>query len=155
MTTTDPRLDARLAEADATARKEIERSEPKSGALLSAFSIPLAVLVATVPGRHLPPAVALLATVGAVGLAVAVKAVLFAIRPHITGAPRGTYLYWATLDPATPQDLIDDLLEERRAEDIIRLAKLARAKHRRTRLAIDITVAAILALDVALLVALL
>ncbi|MEV8476211.1 Pycsar system effector family protein [Streptomyces sp. NPDC051173] len=153
MTTTDPRLDALLTEANAIVRKEIERSEPKAGALLSAFSIPLAVLVATVPGRHLSPTVDLLATMGATGLAVAVITVLYIIRPHITGAPRGTYLYWATLDPATPQDLIDDLLEERRAEDIIRLAKLARAKHRRTRLAINITVAALVALDVALLIA--
>lgn len=87
MTTTDPRLDTRLAEANAAVHKEVERSEPKAGAVLTAFSLPLAVLVATVPGRTLPPAVALLATVGAIGLAAAVIAVLFTIRPRITGAP--------------------------------------------------------------------
>ncbi|MFI9206404.1 Pycsar system effector family protein [Streptomyces sp. NPDC053048] len=155
MTTTDPRLDARLAEADGTVHKEIERSEPKASAILSAFSLPLAVLVATIPGHHLPPAAAVLVAIGALGLAAAMIAVLLTIRPRITGAPRGTFLYWATLDPSRPQDLIDDLLDDHRAEDVIRLAKLAREKHRRTRLAINTTVAALVALDLALLAALL
>ncbi|WP_455355975.1 hypothetical protein [Streptomyces sp. SYSU K217416] len=48
-------IDARLDAANATVLAEILRTDAKSGVLLTSFSLPLAALVAAVPGQALPP----------------------------------------------------------------------------------------------------
>jgi hypothetical protein len=47
-------LDARLDAATSTVLTEIARTDAKATTLLSAFSLPLAALLAAVPGRNLP-----------------------------------------------------------------------------------------------------
>lgn len=53
-------LDARLSAAEATVLAEISRTDTKAGHLLVAFSLPLAVLVAAIPGKPLPGVSAML-----------------------------------------------------------------------------------------------
>ncbi|MFD4412439.1 hypothetical protein [Streptomyces sp. NPDC058475] len=72
MTTPDS-LDARLDAANATVLAEISRTDAKSGVLLTSFSLPLAALVAVVPGHDLPAAVGLLVGAGAIGLITATR----------------------------------------------------------------------------------
>ncbi|MEW1723867.1 Pycsar system effector family protein [Streptomyces sp. NPDC093109] len=139
MNTTGARLDAAL---DITLA-EIGRSDTKAGNLLGALGLPLAVLVAVVPGRDLPAAAAVLAGTGTIGLIAAMLIVLLVVRPDITGRPRGSYLYWAD---CTPAEVVEDLTHDHRAEHLVQLAILARAKYRALRWAIHVTAAALLAL---------
>ncbi|MFC6364347.1 hypothetical protein, partial [Nonomuraea thailandensis] len=60
--------DARLLQAGTDVVGEIARTDSKASALLAAFGIPLAVLVAAVPGHELPVPAAILVGVRAVGL---------------------------------------------------------------------------------------
>ena len=53
-------IDARLDAATHTVLAEISRTDAKAGVLLTAFSLPLAALVAAVPGRALPVLAAVL-----------------------------------------------------------------------------------------------
>ncbi|WP_329564539.1 DUF5706 domain-containing protein (plasmid) [Streptomyces uncialis] len=146
--------DIRLDEAARTVLTEIGRADTKSGVLLTSFSLPLAVLLATVPGRDLPPLTAVLVGVAVVGLAAAIFLILGVVRPRLVGAPRGTYLYWSD---CTPDELLTDLQgpPSRQAEDVVRLSRIARRKHRGLRRAIDITRAALAVLAAAAVAALL
>jgi hypothetical protein len=143
--------DARLADAIGRVRDEIGRTDTKAGVLLTALGLPLAALVATVPGHQVSPTAAALLGIGALGLLTAMLVVLLVVRPRITGAPRGTYLHWAHCE--TTEQLLEDLRDDTGAEDLIRLSRLARAKYRALRAAIDITVVALAALAAALLAA--
>ncbi|MFF3547615.1 Pycsar system effector family protein [Streptomyces platensis] len=152
-TTDDGRLDdgQRLDAALTQVLAEIARTDTKASTLLAAFALPLAVLVAAVPGHSLPRAAAALTGLGAVGLVGAMLIVLLVVRPRITGTPRGSYLYWAT---CTPDEVLADLRKENRAEHIARLSRIAHAKYRALRTAIDVTAGALVALVAALLVVL-
>ncbi|MFI5867743.1 Pycsar system effector family protein [Streptomyces sp. NPDC051546] len=161
MTTTTPetqtttpaaKTDERLSQARADVIAEIGRTDTKATALLTAFGIPLAVLVATVPGRQVSPAAAVFVGLGALGLVAAMLVVLLVIRPRLAGGARGSYLYWATC--TTPEEILEDLATDRRAERIIVLSQIAKRKYGALRLAIDITAAAVLALALAVLVSL-
>ncbi|MGW2599532.1 Pycsar system effector family protein [Streptomyces klenkii] len=127
---------------------EINRTDSKAAALLTAFGIPLAVLVAAVPGRHLPAGAATLVGLGAVGLVAAMLVVLLVVRPRLGGDTRGSFLDWAD---RTPEEVLADLTVERHAERIIAQSRIARTKFRALRLAIDITAGALTALVLALL----
>ncbi|MGA4954087.1 Pycsar system effector family protein [Streptomyces lydicamycinicus] len=154
-TTTDTTDDARMTKAIDQTQNEITRADAKATALLTAFSVPvaaLAVLVAVVPGREMAPAAVALISVGGVGLVVAMLAVLLVVLPRITGAPRGSYLYWAQC--ATADDVLEDLRTETRGEHLIRLSQIARRKYRQLRAAVCITAGALLCLAAALPVAL-
>jgi hypothetical protein len=140
-TSSDPAVQQRLAAEIAAVRTEIQRADTKATALLTALSLPLAVLAAVVPGRDLPVASAALVAVGGAGLLAAMVAALSVLRPRIGGAPPGTFLYWAT---CTPEQLLADLARQGQlAEDLVRLSVLARAKFGRLRLAVDITTGAL------------
>ncbi|MDN3262902.1 DUF5706 domain-containing protein [Streptomyces sp. CSDS2] len=145
-------IDARLDAATTTVLAEISRTDAKSGVLLTAFSLPLAALVAAVPGHALPPAAAVLIGVGTVGLVTAMLVVLLVVRPRLAGAARGSYLYWSL---CTPEDLVEDLQNPKdRASHVIHLSRIARRKYRGLRLAGDITGASLIILAAALLTAL-
>lgn len=147
-TATDARLDA----ANATVLAEISRTDAKSAVLLTSFSLPLAALVAAVPGRALPAAAAVLIGAGTVGLVTAMLVVLLVARPRLTGAARGSFLYWSL---CTPEDLVEDLQHPAdRATHVIHLSQIARRKYRGLRIAGDITGASLVALAAALLAAL-
>lgn len=153
MTTTasDP-VDARLDVANTTVLAEISRTDAKSGVLLTSFSLPLAALVAAVPGHALPPMAAILVAAGTVGLVAAMLVVLLVVRPRLTGAARGSFLYWSL---CTPEDLVEDLKNPGdRATHVIQLSQIARRKYRGLRIAGDITGASLVALAAALLTSL-
>lgn len=143
--------DSRLIRARDHVAAEITRTDTKATALLTAFGIPFAVLVATVPGRDFPTAAAVLAGAGTVGLVAALLTVLLALRPRLGGTTRGSYLHWAQ---CTPEDITEDLATDRNAEHIVQLSQAAVQKYKALRRAIDLTAAALCVLALALLVAL-
>jgi hypothetical protein len=152
MTTAPDAVDTRLDAANTTVLAEISRTDAKSGVLLTSFSLPLAALVAAVPGHALPPAAAVLIGAGTVGLVAAMLVVLLVVRPRLTGAARGSFLYWSL---CTPEDLVKDLQNPSdRAAHVIHLSQIARRKYRGLRLAGDITGASLVTLAAALLTAL-
>ncbi len=63
----------------------------------------------------------------------------------------GSYLHWAA---CTPEEVHADITVERTAERIVALSRIAAAKYRALKLAIDITAGALLALLLALAAAL-
>ncbi|WP_326707950.1 MULTISPECIES: Pycsar system effector family protein [Streptomyces] len=145
-------IDARLDAATATVLAEISRTDAKSGVLLTAFSLPLAALVAAVPGKPLPGLSAVLVGTGTVGLVAAMLVVLVVVRPRLTGNPRGSFLYWSL---CTGEQLLADLdAPTDRAAHIVTLSQIARRKYAGLRLAGDITAVALVALAAALLTAL-
>lgn len=147
-----PDMDTRLNTAITTVLGEIGRTDAKAGILLSSYSLPLAVLVATVPGRSLPTAAAVLVAVGTVGLVAAMLAVLVVVRPRLKDAQRGSYLYWCR---CTPEEILTDLgSPDDQAADLVRLSQIARSKYGGLRIAIDVTAASLLVLALALLTAL-
>ncbi|MFC9431496.1 Pycsar system effector family protein [Streptomyces sp. NPDC056987] len=139
----DTQLDAQIAQIVA----EIARTDTKGGTLLAALALPLAILVDKVPGGHLTTVGTILVSVGTIGLIGAVLLVLLVILPRISGAPRGSYLYWAH---CTPEQLVEDLRSSHRAEQIIRLSKIATTKYTLLRRAIFLTAGAFIALAAAI-----
>ena len=73
-------IDARLDAATRTVLAEISRTDAKAGVLLTSFSLPLAALVAAVPGRVLPVLAAVLVGTGVVGLAASMLLALASAR---------------------------------------------------------------------------
>ncbi|WP_431776504.1 Pycsar system effector family protein [Streptomyces cucumeris] len=142
---------AHLQQARTDVTAEISRTDSKASALLTAFGIPLAVLVAAVPGHDLPTASAILVGIGALGLVAAMLVVLLVVRPRLGGNVRGSYLHWAT---CTPEEIRADVTVDRTAERIAKLSQIAAAKYRALKLAIDITAGALVVLLLALAVAL-
>ncbi|WP_331481964.1 Pycsar system effector family protein [Streptomyces rubrogriseus] len=145
-------IDARLDAAGAAVLAEISRTDAKSGVLLTAFSLPLAALVAAVPGKPLPGLSAVLIGVGTVGLVAAMLVVLLVVRPRLGGHARGSFLYWSL---CSTEELLADLQAPAdRAAHVVHLSQIARRKYRGLRLASDITAASLVALAAALLSAL-
>ncbi|MDA5279947.1 Pycsar system effector family protein [Streptomyces sp. Isolate_45] len=139
-----PRLEA----ASATVLAEISRTDAKSAVLLTAFSLPLAVLVASIPGRSLSGVAAALNAAGAVGLILAMLVVLIVVRPRLGRVLPGSYLYWAS---ATPEEVIQDLQKPtHRVEHVMQLSSIARRKYRGLQIAIDATGASLVLLGLAL-----
>ncbi|MFK0113959.1 Pycsar system effector family protein [Streptomyces sp. NPDC091217] len=145
-------IDVRLDAATTTVLAEISRTDAKSGVLLTAFSLPLAALVAAVPGRPLPGPSAVMVGLGTVGLVAAMLVVLVVVRPRLRGTAGGSYLYWSL---CTPEQVVDDLQEPKnQAEHVIHLSRIARRKYRGLQVAIDITALALITLAGALVAAL-
>ncbi|WP_329182151.1 DUF5706 domain-containing protein (plasmid) [Streptomyces decoyicus] len=152
MTDIDSDLDHTLySAAKAHALTEISRADGKANTLVSAYALPLAVLVAVIPGHSMPPAAAALVGLGSVGLITAMLILLlFVIMPRISGRPRGSYLYWAT---CTPEQIVEDLQTDTRADEIHRLSGVALKKHAAVRIAVIISATALAALATAPIVA--
>ncbi|MFI9186809.1 Pycsar system effector family protein [Streptomyces goshikiensis] len=145
-------LSVRLEAATTTVLAEISRADAKSGVLLTAFSLPLAALVASVPNRSLPGLASVLVAGGAVGLVLAMLVVLVVVRPRLDGAVRGSYLYWSN---ATADEVVQDLTEPTNQVDHVRqLSVIAKRKYRGLQLAIDITRGSLVFLGLALVAAL-
>jgi hypothetical protein len=145
-------LDARLDAATRTVLAEISRTDAKAGVLLTAFSLPLAALVAAMPDQPLPGTAAVLAGTGVTGLATAMLVVLTVVRPRLGGARRGSFLYWSL---CTEDELVEDLHSPKdTAAHLIHLSRIAKRKYTGLRLAVDITGAVLLTFAAALLTAL-
>ncbi|MEU2391940.1 Pycsar system effector family protein [Streptomyces sp. NPDC007369] len=132
--------EARLAQARTEVIAEMGRTDAKASALLTVLSLPLAVLIATVPGHDLPGAATVAAGIGATALAAAMLLVLLIVRPRLGGDVTGSYLHWAT---CTAEEAAADIASNRSAERIVVLSKIAARKFRTLRLAIDITAGAV------------
>ncbi|MEV8347150.1 Pycsar system effector family protein [Streptomyces niveus] len=146
-------IDTRLDAATATVLAEISRTDAKGGVLLTAFSLPLAALVAAVPGRPLPGMSGALVGVGVVGLVAAMLVVLTVVRPRLGGAGHGSFLYWSL---CSRDELLADLQAPGdRADHVVHLSRIARRKYTGLLIAGDITAAALVALAAGLLTALL
>ncbi|WP_199800788.1 Pycsar system effector family protein [Streptomyces marianii] len=129
-------MNEKLKEARTDVITEFGRTDVKAAALVSAFGIPFAVLVVALPGRELNPVAAVLVGLGAVGLVAAILVVLLALRPPRVGRPRGSFFYWATC--TTPEEVIADVVVDRRAERLITLSGAVERKFAALRLAIEI-----------------
>ncbi|MFE5863175.1 Pycsar system effector family protein [Streptomyces virginiae] len=146
-------LEKQQERAQAAAASEVARLDGKAAAMLSASSLMAAILVGVVPSANLSGAPAVLVGLGVVLNLAAIVVTLLVIRSRF-GRPEsmsGSFLHWADL---TPEQLVEDLARDRRAEQTIALSGIARGKHRLVRLAVDLTVAAAAALAVALVAAL-
>jgi hypothetical protein len=142
-----------LDKAHAAAAAEVARNDGKAGAMLTASSLVAAILVGVIPNADLSGPVAVLVGLGVLLNGAALVTVLLVIRSRF-GRPetaRGSFLHWATL---TPEELVEDLGHDRRAELTIVLSQIARGKHRLVQVAVDLTVAAAVVLGVALFAAL-
>ncbi|GHC39588.1 hypothetical protein GCM10010507_11800 [Streptomyces cinnamoneus] len=133
---------------------EIGRADNKATALVTALGILLSVIVAVAPGRSLPVLPAVLVALAAMGFVIAMVASLLAIRPTFGGSlpPAGTYLHWAAC--TSPEEVLEDLATDRRAERLLRRSQIARHKFRLLRLAVDLTAIAVFILATGLLAAL-
>ncbi|MGW7461002.1 Pycsar system effector family protein [Streptomyces sp. NPDC054797] len=138
---------ARLLQARADVIAEMGRTDAKASALLTVLGIPLAVLIAAVPGRDIPVAATVLVGLGVAGLAAAMLLVLAIVLPRLGGDARGSYLHWAT---CTPEEVTADLTVDRGAERLVALSKIALKKMRALRVAIFTTAGALGALALAL-----
>ncbi|MBN0047556.1 hypothetical protein JS756_26310 [Streptomyces actuosus] len=143
--------DNALAAAVADVRAEIGRTETTAGALLTGLGVPFAVLVATVPGKKIETAPAVLLGIAGTGLVAAMLVVLLVVRPELGGGSCGTYRLWAE---RTPQQVREDVTTDRRAELIVALSQAARRKYRGLRLSVDITVMSLTAMVIAMVLAL-
>ncbi|MFJ2186281.1 Pycsar system effector family protein [Streptomyces anulatus] len=143
----DPRL---VDAATASVYAEISRTDTKASVLLTAFSLPLAALVAALPGKDLPALPATLVGTGTVALVVAMLIVLSVVRPRLGGEARGSFLHWSRC--TTTAELQAALATPTGSEDhLMTLSRIARRKYIGLRLAGDVTAAALTALAAALL----
>ncbi|MFI1890473.1 Pycsar system effector family protein [Streptomyces jumonjinensis] len=157
MTTTEPQTttatDAQLAQARADVITEIIRTDTKAAALLAAFGIPFAVLIAALPGRDVPGPAAVLLGLGVVGLVAAMLVVLLVVRPRLGARSkprnRGSFLYWATC--TTAEEILTDLAADHRPQRIITLSQIAEKKYRSLAVAVDVTAGAVVLLALGLL----
>ncbi|MGW4028489.1 Pycsar system effector family protein [Streptomyces sp. NPDC004838] len=119
--------------AHAEVKAEIARTDTKTSLLL-AFVGALLAGVWTVAKAVRPPLAALLVGGGGVVLLLAVVGLLlFAVRPHLSG--RHGFPRWAT---ETAEQIAEGLRVDTRCADIAGLSRLAVAKYRRLRQAIDL-----------------
>jgi hypothetical protein len=141
---TDP-----IDKATATVTTEIARTDAKATALLSAGGILATALGLITTSDHASiPATVIAATLLAASL---IQAALI-IRPRLDGTHRGSFLHWATIDPADPDHattIDNDLAHDGQHARLINLSVLCAAKMRSLRRATHTTIAAILALAVA------
>jgi hypothetical protein len=126
-----------LAAAHAEVKAEIARTDSKVSLLLAFNGAALAGVWTA--GRGVPLTVPA-AAVGGFGVALLLGAVgmlLRSVRPNLAGARRGCgFPYWATLSAA---EVRSELSQERYAEDIAGLARIAVAKFRALKHAVDLT----------------
>ncbi|MFE2104323.1 Pycsar system effector family protein [Kitasatospora sp. NPDC059463] len=149
-----PNPNETLGRAHTEVTTDMGRVEAKVAALLSALGLPLAVLAAVVPNRHLPTAVAFLLGIAGAGMVAGAVAALAALLPlGVTGASApGSFLRWA--ECVTADQVLDDLATDRRAARLIQRSQLLRRKFRMLRLAVQFGMAAVVFLALALAAAL-
>jgi Pycsar effector protein len=134
-----------LAEQVASVRTELGRTDSKAGALLSLDAAGLAYLTTQASGR--PVAVQLL--LAAAGIALAAAAVILLVcvlRPRLGTTSFCDYAGQSGREILAA--LADRDLQHVRAEDLGVISEIAHRKFVRLRLAVDLTVAAVLLLAV-------
>ncbi|MGI5162709.1 Pycsar system effector family protein [Microbispora sp. CA-102843] len=148
----DETADALAVERDA-ARTELGRVDQKAGVALSAAGLLLSAVAAVAAlGRPHLATVGMLGLWGALAILAASCAVLLlVIRPSLPrpGAGTGVMAYATQDGPAAVLAALDGPARERLAADLHQLAAIARTKYRRLRLGIDLMLAALALLAIA------
>ncbi|MFI7455472.1 Pycsar system effector family protein [Nonomuraea sp. NPDC049714] len=140
-------------EGDAV-RAELARIDTKASALMGWAGTAFAILAATASVIRLPLLPLLAVSTGAALLAAAVTVLLWVIRPALPapGAGYGFVRHAAAKDAGELLAMLGAYanLEQRLAGEALRLSKLAVTKYRRLRTAVDLLLAALVCLVVAL-----
>ncbi|MEU3606588.1 Pycsar system effector family protein [Streptomyces sp. NPDC035033] len=130
MTHTDTALTAAHAEVKA----ELARTDTKASLLLAFTGAALAAVWAVASNKPLHPAALVVGGAGAVVLLAVVALLLRAVRPNLGGG--GGFPKWATL---SAEEIRTAFAEDRRAEEIANLSRIAVTKFARLQRAIDLT----------------
>ncbi|MFI8254287.1 Pycsar system effector family protein [Streptomyces filamentosus] len=130
MTHTDTALTAAHAEVKA----ELARTDTKASLLLAFTGAALAAVWAVASNKPLHPAALVVGGAGAVVLLAVVALLLRAVRPNLGGG--GGFPKWATL---SAEEICTAFAEDRRAEEIANLSRIAVTKFARLQRAIDLT----------------
>ncbi|MFE2024613.1 Pycsar system effector family protein [Streptomyces hygroscopicus] len=129
-------LDSNLAAAHAEVKAEISRTDSKASLLLAFIGAVLAGVWAVASDTHLPTPAYVVGGVGVLLLVTAAGLLLRVVRPNLSSAAVAGFPLWARL---TADQVRAVLAEDRRAEDITNLSRLAMAKHAALQRAIDVT----------------
>ncbi|MGW6743244.1 Pycsar system effector family protein [Streptomyces sp. NPDC055025] len=129
-------LDTRLTAAHAEVKAEIARTDNKTGLLLAFVGALLASVWTVAKDIPLPVAAYVVGGAGVVLLVAAAAVLLRAVRPNLGGDRPVGFPRWATL---TADEVRSDLAEERRAQHIAELSRIAVVKFAGLRRAVDLT----------------
>lgn len=132
-------LEANLAAAHAEVKAEIARTDGKASLLLAFIGAALAGVWSVATGAHLPAPAYVVGGVGVLLLVTAAGLLLRVVRPNLSGAAVAGFPLWARL---TADQVRIVLAEDRRAEDIANLSRIALVKFAALQRAIDVTRAA-------------
>ncbi|QXE35900.1 integral membrane plasmid transfer protein [Streptomyces sp. GMY02] len=143
-------LDTSLTAAHAEVKAEIARTDTKTGLLLAFIGAVLAGVWTVAKDAH-PPIASLVVGGTGVALLVAAAAVLLrAVRPNLGGDRPVGFPRWARL---TADEIRTELGEDKRAQHIAELSRIAVVKYIHLRRAVDLTCAAGVLLIVAAVIA--
>ncbi|WP_030688391.1 Pycsar system effector family protein [Streptomyces globisporus] len=126
--------DTALTAAHAEVKAELARTDTKASLLLAFTGATLAGVWTIASNTHLHPATLVVGSAGTAVLLGVVALLLRAVRPNLGGG--GGFPKWATL---TAEELRTAFTEDRRAEDIANLSRIAVRKFARLQRAIDFT----------------
>lgn len=143
-------LDTALTAAHAEVRAEIARTDSKTSLLLAFIGALLAGVWTVAKDVHLPVAAYVVGSLGVALLVMAAGLLLRAVRPQLSGEVVTGFPLWATL---TVEEIRTRLAGDQRGQDIANLSRIAVAKFRRLRHAVDLTCAAGVLLIVAAVIA--
>ncbi|MFI2617599.1 Pycsar system effector family protein [Streptomyces sp. NPDC018584] len=144
-------IDSNLAAAHAEVKAEIARTDNKTSLLLAFVGALLAGTWTVAKDVPLPLPARVVGGLGTALLLAAVGLLLSSVRPNLGGARPVGFPLWATL---SAEEITTHLSEDRRAQDIAGLARLAVAKFTGLKRAVDLTRAGGALLTVAALIAL-
>ncbi|MFJ9027309.1 Pycsar system effector family protein [Streptomyces sp. NPDC102274] len=143
-------LDTSLTAAHAEVKAEIARTDSKTGLLLAFIGALLAGVWTVAKDASLPAAALMVGGMGVALLVAAAGLLLRAVRPNLGGARPVGFPRWATL---TADQIRTELDEDKRAQHIATLARIAVGKFKALRRAVDLTCAAGVLLIVAVVIA--
>lgn len=129
-------VEARLSAAHAEVKAEIARTDAKTGLLLAFIGAVLAGVWTVAKDVPLTVAVCVVGGTGMSLLVAAAGLLLRAVRPNLGGSRPLGFPLWATL---TPEEIGSVLAEDRCAQDIANLSRIAVAKFTGLKRAVDLT----------------
>lgn len=129
-------IDTNLSAAHAEVKAEIARTDNKTSLLLAFVGALLAGTWTVAKDVPLPLPARVVGGLGTALLLAAAALLLSSVRPNLGGARPVGFPLWATL---SAEEITAHLAEDRRAQDIAGLARLAVAKFTALKRAVDLT----------------
>lgn len=126
-----------------TLRSELARSDSKASLLLALTGGSLAAILSAAADATFPAAVMVVGSMAAVALLCATVILLLAVRPRLGGAG------WPTWHQLPLTALAEEVSQGQRVAEVQVLARTARTKFRRIRIAVDCALAGIALLTLA------